>query len=122
MKLFAIGAPGGPARLIMGAEDADDAAAQLRAGEVALPVPEPGAYTIAKDGLSAGRTRVSDAGLWHRIRCDRFAKLVSSDETQRADWPISPEQKAAWATYRQALRDITTQADPANITWPIPPS
>jgi len=26
--------------------------------------------------------------------------------------------KTAWATYRQALRDITTQADPFNITWP----
>jgi hypothetical protein len=26
--------------------------------------------------------------------------------------------KTAWATYRQALRDITKQADPFNIAWP----
>lgn len=26
--------------------------------------------------------------------------------------------KVAWATYRQALRDITLQADPLNIVWP----
>jgi len=122
MKLFAIGAPGGPARLIMGADTGTEAAAQAGLGEVALPVSMPGAYIIAPDGMSAAQVRVSANGLWHRIRCERFAKLVSSDETQRADWPISPELKAAWATYRQALRDITTQADPANITWPVPPS
>jgi len=29
--------------------------------------------------------------------------------------------KAAWATYRQELRDITTQSDPFNIIWPSKP-
>jgi hypothetical protein len=28
---------------------------------------------------------------------------------------------AAWATYRQALRDITNQPDPFNIVWPVAP-
>jgi hypothetical protein len=30
--------------------------------------------------------------------------------------------KTTWNTYRQALRDITTQTDPDNITWPTKPS
>jgi len=30
----------------------------------------------------------------------------------------SPVDKTAWATYRQALRDITKQADPFKIEWP----
>lgn len=32
-----------------------------------------------------------------------------------------PVDKAAWATYRQALRDITTQLDPFKIDWPKQP-
>ena len=27
-----------------------------------------------------------------------------------------------WKTYRQALRDVPTQSDPNNITWPTKPS
>ena len=45
----------------------------------------------------------------------RNQMLKDSDWTQVADAPVD---KAAWATYRQALRDITTQPDPFNITWP----
>jgi hypothetical protein len=29
--------------------------------------------------------------------------------------------KEAWATYRQALRDITTQTDPFELNWPVTP-
>ena len=27
-----------------------------------------------------------------------------------------------WKNYRQALRDVPTQSDPDNITWPTKPS
>lgn len=41
------------------------------------------------------------------------------DWTQVADAPVD---KAAWATYRQALRDITSQVSfPDSITWPTEP-
>ena len=30
--------------------------------------------------------------------------------------------KSAWTSYRQALRDVPTQSDPNNITWPTKPS
>ena len=41
------------------------------------------------------------------VRAERNAKLEASDWTQVADAPVD---KAAWATYRQALRDISSQA------------
>jgi hypothetical protein len=50
----------------------------------------------------------------------RRNKLLSaSDWTQVADAPVD---KAAWATYRQALRDISAQAGfPATVVWPEQP-
>jgi hypothetical protein len=53
---------------------------------------------------------------WQVVRNQRNQTLKDTDWTQVAD---SPVDKAAWATYRQALRDITTQADPFNIVWPV---
>ena len=46
--------------------------------------------------------------------------LTASDYTQLAD---SPRNKQAWATYRQALRDVPQQEGfPENITWPETPA
>jgi hypothetical protein len=58
---------------------------------------------------------------WRMIRTERTQMLASTDFTQVADCPITAEKRAEWATYRQALRDITTQADPFNLTWPASP-
>jgi hypothetical protein len=52
---------------------------------------------------------------WAAVRSGRNQALKDSDWTQLSD---SPVDKAAWATYRQALRDITKQTDPFKITWP----
>ena len=53
------------------------------------------------------------------VRTQRNEKLSGSDWTQVAD---SPVDKAIWATYRQALRDITAQSGfPYTITWPDAP-
>jgi hypothetical protein len=43
---------------------------------------------------------------WEQIRNWRNAELARTDWTQIAD---STADKAAWATYRQALRDLPTQ-------------
>ena len=54
-----------------------------------------------------------------RVREDRDQKLKDSDWTQAADVPVDT---AAWATYRQALRDITTQEGfPNSVVWPTEP-
>lgn len=54
-----------------------------------------------------------------RVRESRNNKLAQSDWTQVADAPVD---QAAWATYRQALRDIPSQAGfPNEVVWPIEP-
>ena len=46
--------------------------------------------------------------------------LSSSDWTQLPDVPLAT--KGAWATYRQALRDITLQPGfPTDVVWPKAP-
>lgn len=50
------------------------------------------------------------------LRSKRDALLLKSDWTQVADAPVNA---AAWATYRQQLRDLPANtADPANVVWP----
>ena len=60
-----------------------------------------------------------DAEQAKNIRSDRDKRLSDTDWTQVADAPVD---KAVWATYRQALRDVPTQAGfPYDITWPSKP-
>jgi hypothetical protein len=57
--------------------------------------------------------------LWARIRHQRNLELTASDWTQLED---STADKTAWATYRQALRDLPTKnADPKKIKFPTRP-
>jgi len=54
----------------------------------------------------------------YRIR--RNSLLSASDWTQMPDVPANTSIK--WATYRQALRDITSQNTfPKSIIWPVKP-
>lgn len=53
------------------------------------------------------------------IRSQRDRILSSSDWTQVADAPVD---QAAWATYRQELRDVPAQTGfPNEVTWPVAP-
>jgi len=59
------------------------------------------------------------AAICAQARAQRNALLQQSDWTQVSDAPVD---QAAWATYRQGLRDITAQAGfPENINWPTRP-
>ena len=59
------------------------------------------------------------------LRLRRNNSLYKSDWTQFSDSPLSDSKKAEWATYRQALRDITeTYGDAISISdiiWPTKP-
>ena len=51
------------------------------------------------------------------IRADRNARLAACDWTQVLDAPVDT---AAWAAYRQDLRDVPSQAGfPWNVVWPV---
>jgi hypothetical protein len=58
---------------------------------------------------------------WEQIRSRRNAKLKSCDWTQLPDAPLTNLLTADWATYRQALRDITEQDDAFAVVWPTAP-
>lgn len=75
------------------------------------------------DGTQVNRVfaveAIPDSEIASQVRAARNEKLTASDWTQVADAPVD---KAVWATYRQALRDITTQSGfPWDITWPDAP-
>jgi hypothetical protein len=74
-------------------------------------------YSVAN--LDADGIAAKDAEQAKAMREQRSTKLADCDWTQVAD---SPVDKAVWATYRQALRDITIQSGfPWTITWPTQP-
>ena len=56
---------------------------------------------------------------WSSVRIQRNQQLANSDWTQLSDAPVDA---TPWAEYRQGLRDITTQDDPFDLTWPVQPS
>ena len=63
---------------------------------------------------------VPDDYFFERFRLWRNAELAASDWTQLAD---SAADKAAWATYRQALRDLpASNEDPKKIKFPTRPA
>jgi hypothetical protein len=56
---------------------------------------------------------------------EQEAKVYRNRLLALCDWtqtPDAPVNKAAWANYRQALRDITSQEGfPENVIWPVQP-
>ena len=62
----------------------------------------------------------TDEQKWKQIKLWRNAELARTDWTQIAD---SSADKAAWATYRQALRDLPQQGGKADsVKIPNEPS
>ena len=59
---------------------------------------------------------------WQQIRNQRNRLLLETDwvVTKASDTGVAVSNE--WKTYRQALRDVPTQSDPDNITWPTEPS
>lgn len=69
------------------------------------------AYKAAKDADQA-----------KSVRASRDSKLAESDWRVIKAVEMSTALPAEWATYRQALRDVTAQAGfPWTITWPDAP-
>ena len=71
----------------------------------------PGDTAAAWAGVRAQRDKLLAACDWRVVYAADRGGVAS------AAWAVSP-----WRTYRQALRDITAQADPCNISWPTVPA
>ena len=58
------------------------------------------------------------------VRNQRNVLLMESDWTQAADSPLSDDDKAAWATYRTSLRNLSDHANWPELLpedWPTKP-
>ncbi|MEW6166055.1 MAG: tail fiber assembly protein [Pseudomonadota bacterium] len=56
------------------------------------------------------------------IRAARNTRLAACDWTVLPDAPLDAAAQAAWLAYRQALRDLTSQATfPEAVEWPVQP-
>jgi len=81
------------------------------------PVFTDGETTAAEQ--EAAYKAMKDAEQAKSVRTTRGEKLKECDWTQVADAPVD---QAAWATYRQALRDVTAQTGfPWTVEWPTQP-
>ena len=87
-------------------------------GPTFIDTVEDGVTTTALQHETAYKAQ-KDAEQAKNVRATRDAKLAECDWTQVADAPVD---KAAWATYRQALRDVTAQEGfPWTVEWPVAP-
>ena len=78
---------------------------------------EDGVTTTKAEHEAAYQARL-DAEAAANVRSERDQKLKDTDWMGMSDVTMSTE----WATYRQALRDIPSQAGfPHTITWPTEP-
>jgi hypothetical protein len=74
-------------------------------------------YVVSQMDTEDAATKTAEQSARDRVVRDRL--LAACDWTQVSDAPID---KAAWATYRQALRGVPSQAGfPWTITWPDKP-
>lgn len=93
-------------KYIAGPVFTDRAATETEAAQTAAE--QEAAYKAQKDAEQATS-----------VRTDRTKRLSDCDWTQLAD---STADKAIWATYRTALRDISAQAGfPWTMVWPEQP-
>ena len=83
------------------------------------PIPFTPEEELARDAEEAAWAAFANDRAAAEYRVQRNKLLAASDWTQVEDAPVD---KAAWATYRQALRDISAQAGfPATVVWPTQP-
>ena len=76
------------------------------------------AYTVKVESTTTDEQTNLTNAKWIDIRMQRDFLLKETDWRASSDLTLAD----AWKTYRQALRDVPTQSDPYNITWPTVPS
>ena len=77
--------------------------------------------TLIPSSRDPAKVTQKTAGQWASVCAQQRQKLYESDWTCSVT-DYEPANKADWVTYRQALRDVTSQSDPFAIVWPVAPS
>ena len=76
-------------------------------------------FTVQVESLTEDEIASATSNKASQMRSSRNRLLAECDWTQISDATVD---KAIWATYRQELRDISSQAGfPWEITWPTQP-
>ena len=76
-------------------------------------------FTVQVESLTEDEIASATSSKASQMRSSRNRLLAECDWTQISDATVD---KAIWATYRQELRDISSQAGfPWEITWPTQP-
>ena len=76
-------------------------------------------YTVQVEDKTAEEIAADVQSVGAVVRATRNQLLSNTDWTQLADAPVDKE---IWASYRQGLRDIPSQAGfPQDVTWPEQP-
>ena len=93
-------------------------------GEYIFPAADCRQYIEYLEWLSEGNTpeRADDAVTWDTIRAKRDQLIAASDWTMI---PGATVDQAAWAAYRQVLRDLPqtyAATGPESVVWPTEPS
>lgn len=91
-------------------------------------------YKLLMEGQTLGRSiaykgrklqlveRKAAVPTWELVRGKRDMLLTRCDWTQIPDAQLTAEQRTAWQTYRQALRDLTKNfSTPGDVVWPNSP-
>jgi hypothetical protein len=87
-------------------------------GQMQIIPPKPDSFH--NFDYSTGHWLADDASAMRALRDERNRRLAASDWTQVPDAPVD---QAAWAAYRQQLRDLPDNTeDPRNPVWPTPPA
>ena len=85
----------------------------------ACAMPEKPSYPCDFDFASGQWVENLDTA-WANLRAERRRLLQACDWTQVPDAPVD---QAAWAAYRQELRDLPSKTDdPINVVWPSTPN
>lgn len=86
-------------------------------------------FVTAEMPLAPGESRVNElpASLLARIKSDevrweRSERLRATDWTQMPDAPLTALERAAYQTYRQALRDLPSLPGFPDVPWPTLPT
>jgi len=97
----------------------DDLEYYVSNGEAVEVPPQPSEYDVFNWDTKQWYDPRTNDSQWVLVKNQRDDLLSQSDWTQLSDVVLS--NKDQWITYRQELRNVTSQTDPFAIIWPVKP-